>query len=92
LRHGRGAVEVTVSSAGTGWLVEVVDAAGHTAPTPAVDRDAALGGLGLYLVARLSSAHGWAPTHGGRKVVWAQVEGSRAATVAEENESARRNH
>jgi serine phosphatase RsbU (regulator of sigma subunit) len=92
LRHGRGRVEVTVSAAGSGWLLEVVDAAGSTPPAPAVDRDAALGGLGLYLVARLSSAHGWAPADAGGKVVWAQVEGSNPATGTEEAAAARRSH
>jgi anti-sigma regulatory factor (Ser/Thr protein kinase) len=92
LRHGQGRVEVTVSATRTGWLLEVVDAAGHTPPTPAVDRDAALGGLGLYLVARLSSAHGWAPAGAGRKVVWAHVDGSRPVAVPEDSGFARRNH
>jgi serine phosphatase RsbU (regulator of sigma subunit)/anti-sigma regulatory factor (Ser/Thr protein kinase) len=90
LRHGRGRVEVTVSASSSGWLLEVVDAAGSSPPAPAVDRDAALGGLGLYLVARLSSAHGWLPLDGGRKVVWAQVEGSRTPDAAEETTTGRR--
>jgi hypothetical protein len=68
----------------------VVDGAGHAPPSPAVDRDAALGGLGLYLVARLSSAHGWTPTGAGRKLVWAHVAGSSPADDAEEPGSARR--
>jgi serine phosphatase RsbU (regulator of sigma subunit)/PAS domain-containing protein len=90
LRHGRGRVDVTVSATGTGWLIEVIDAAGDTPPTPAVDRDAALGGLGLYLVARLSSAHGWAPAAAGGKVVWAQVESSGPPAATEEVAAARR--
>jgi hypothetical protein len=69
-----------------------VDGAGDAAPAPAVDRDAALGGLGLYLVARLSSAHGWAPAEAGRKVVWAEVEGSRQPANGEESASARHPH
>jgi signal transduction histidine kinase len=89
LRHGGGRVEVTVSATGTGWLLEVVDAAGSTPPTPAVDRDAALGGLGLYLVARLSSAHGWTPADAGCKIVWAHVDG-RSATAPEDTAPARR--
>jgi serine phosphatase RsbU (regulator of sigma subunit) len=92
LRHGRGRVEVTVTATGTGWLLEVVDGAGSTPPTPAVDRDAALGGLGLYLVARLSSAHGWTPTGADRKLVWAHVDGSTSADDAEDTRSARGNH
>jgi hypothetical protein len=37
-----------------------------------VGRDAAQGGLGLYLVARLSAAHGW-DVHGEHKVAWCRV-------------------
>jgi serine phosphatase RsbU (regulator of sigma subunit) len=74
LRHGRGPVHVAVTAAGSGWLVEVSDAAGDTPPVPAVDRDAALGGLGLHLVAKISGAHGWTAEDGGRKVVWARVD------------------
>ncbi|MGY1707823.1 ATP-binding protein [Geodermatophilus sp. SYSU D00697] len=54
LRHGRPPVHVTVAAAGTGWLLEVSDAAGDRPPIPAVGRDPAHGGLGLHLVARLS--------------------------------------
>jgi signal transduction histidine kinase len=92
LRHGRGRIEVTVTATGTGWLLEVVDGAGSTPPTPAIDRDAALGGLGLYLVARLSSAHGWTPAGADRKLVWAHVDGSTSADDAEDTRSARGNH
>jgi serine phosphatase RsbU (regulator of sigma subunit) len=74
LRHGRRPVHVMLSDAGTGWVLEVSDAAGDTPPVPAVGRDAALGGLGLYLVAQLCGAHGWAPAEDGRKVVWARVD------------------
>ena len=86
-RHGQGRIEVTVSATTTGWLLEVIDDAGDTPPAPAIDRDAALGGLGLHLVARLSSAHGWTPTNAGRKVVWAHVN-SRPAVSAEDSASA----
>ena len=74
LRHGRGPVQVVVTTAATGWLVEVSDAAGDTPPEPAVDRDPALGGLGLYLIAQISAAHGWRPGDRGRKIVWARVD------------------
>jgi serine phosphatase RsbU (regulator of sigma subunit)/anti-sigma regulatory factor (Ser/Thr protein kinase) len=74
LRHGRGPVRASVTTTGSGWLLEVSDAAGDAAPVPAVDRDAALGGLGLYLVAQLASAHGWTAAEEGRKVVWARVD------------------
>jgi serine phosphatase RsbU (regulator of sigma subunit) len=90
LRHGAGRVEVTVSDTGSGWLLEVVDAAGNTPPTPAIDRDAALGGLGLYLVARLSSSHGWMPANFGRKVVWAHVDGNRPVAFTEDTGTAGR--
>ena len=80
LRHGGTPVQATVTTTGTGWLLEVSDAAGDAPPMPAVGRDAALGGLGLYLVAQLSGAHGWNAGEDGRKVVWARVdvEGPRA--------------
>jgi signal transduction histidine kinase len=89
LRHGQGQVEVTVNATATGWLLEVIDGAGNTPPTPAIDRDAALGRRGLYLVARLSSAHGWMPTGTDRKLVWAHVDGSSAADDTEDARSAR---
>jgi serine phosphatase RsbU (regulator of sigma subunit)/anti-sigma regulatory factor (Ser/Thr protein kinase) len=79
LRHGRGLVQVAVTAADPGWLVEVSDAAGDSPPVPAVDRDAALGGLGLYLVAQLSAAHGWTAVDDGRKVVWARVDAGETA-------------
>ena len=69
LRHGGGPVRVVVTAAGSAWLVEVSDAAGDSPPVPAVGRDAALGGLGLYLVAQLSGAHGWTAEGDGRKDV-----------------------
>jgi signal transduction histidine kinase len=74
LRHGRGSVQAVVTTTDSGWLVEVSDFAGDSPPVPAVDRDAALGGLGLYLVARISGAHGWRAADDGRKVVWARVD------------------
>ena len=72
LRHGRPPVHVTVTATGAGRLLEVSDAAGDRPPTPAVGRDPAHGGLGLHLVARLCTAHGWIPREG-RKHVWAHV-------------------
>ena len=72
LRHGRPPVHVTVTAAGAGWLLEVSDAAADRPPTPAVGRDPVHGGLGLHLVARLCTAHGWIPRNG-RKHVWAHV-------------------
>jgi hypothetical protein len=72
LRHGRPPVQVTITAAGLGWLVEVRDAAPARLPVPPVDRDAALGGMGLDLVARMSRMHG-VSVDGHWKIVWAQV-------------------
>jgi Histidine kinase-like ATPase domain len=73
LRHGRPPVEVTVASNDTSWLLEVSDAAADRPPTPAIGRDPAWGGLGLYMVTQLCDAHGWA-TDGHRKVIWARID------------------
>lgn len=59
LRHAAHPVLATVIAGSGGWLVDVSDGAPDAMPTPAVDRDPAQGGLGLYLIARLSVAHGW---------------------------------
>lgn len=74
LRHGRTPVEAAVTTSETGWLLEVSDGAGESGPVPAVGRDAALGGLGLYLVAQLCGSHGWAAQDDGRKIVWARLD------------------
>jgi hypothetical protein len=55
------------------WLLQVNDAAGDRPPTAAVGRDAAQGGLGLYLVAELSVDHGWRVDADGGKTVWARI-------------------
>jgi anti-sigma regulatory factor (Ser/Thr protein kinase) len=72
LRHGGGRIEVQVDGCGEGWLIDVSDGRPDHPPVPAVGRDPALGGLGLHLVARLSTAHGWAVS-GARKHVWAAL-------------------
>lgn len=72
VRHGRAPVVVTVTTTDEGWLIDVVDGATERAPFPAIDRDPALGGLGLHLVARLCAAHGWWVERN-RKHVWASV-------------------
>ncbi|MFW3170379.1 ATP-binding protein [Geodermatophilus sp. CPCC 206100] len=59
LRHGLSPVVATVIAGSGGWLLDVSDRDPDTMPTPAVGRDPAQGGLGLYLVARLAVAHGW---------------------------------
>jgi two-component sensor histidine kinase len=73
LRHGRWPVGVTVTSTGTGWLLEVSDAAADRPPSPAIGRDPEQGGLGLRMVAQLCDAHGW-DTDGDRKIVWARID------------------
>jgi anti-sigma regulatory factor (Ser/Thr protein kinase) len=73
LRHGDPPGQVTVAMTGTGWVLDVTDAAVERPPTPAVGRDAALGGLGMYLIARIAAAHGWAEVDG-RKHVWASID------------------
>jgi hypothetical protein len=51
----------------------VCDQAVDRPPTPATGRDAASGGLGLHLVARLCGAHGW-DVSGGTKHVWGRID------------------
>ena len=74
LRHGGGDVRAALGASGSGYLVEVSDRAAQTPPTPAVDRDPSLGGLGLYLIAELASRHGWYAGDG-TKHVWALLPG-----------------
>ena len=75
LRHGRSPVQVRVHATvnPAGWLLDVSDAAVDVPPTPAVDRDAAAGGMGLHLVGRIAADHGWLVA-GDRKHVWARIE------------------
>jgi anti-sigma regulatory factor (Ser/Thr protein kinase) len=70
LRHSGQPIVVTVTACASSWLVDVSDALPDHPPVPAVGRDPALGGLGLYLIARLATAHGWVAA-GARKHVWA---------------------
>jgi hypothetical protein len=53
-------------------LLDLSDEAPDRPPIPAVDRDPALGGMGLHLVAQLSTTFGW-EERPGRKHVWARL-------------------
>ena len=70
LRHGGGDVQASVRVTGDAYLLEVSDSAATAPPAPAVGRDPSEGGLGLYLIAELSTRHGWYVTDG-HKHVWA---------------------
>jgi hypothetical protein len=81
LRHGDPPVSTALSRAADRWLIAVRDSSTTVAPTPAEGRDPGLGGFGLYLVADLSSAHGWS-LGPGAKSVWAVVEADAADRTA----------
>jgi hypothetical protein len=81
LRHGSPPVVVELHGIDHCWLLDVSDAAVDRPPSLAVGRDAALGGLGLYLVALLSGTHGWTVVDG-RKHVWAFLDRTRAVDPA----------
>jgi anti-sigma regulatory factor (Ser/Thr protein kinase) len=70
LRHGGGRVRASVRLTPEAYLIEVSDAAAGSPPSPAVGRDPSEGGLGLYLIAEMSTAHGWY-VRDGDKYVWA---------------------
>jgi histidine kinase-like protein len=72
LRHGGGAVQAVIVANAAGWLIVLSDEAPQRPPQPAVDRDPALGGMGLPMVAQLSSDYGWIGEPG-RKHVWASL-------------------
>lgn len=72
LRHGGGAVTAVIVATGDGWLLTLSDDAPDRPPLPAVDRDPALGGMGLPMVAQLSVAYGYA-VDSDRKHVWARL-------------------
>ncbi|WP_324275227.1 ATP-binding protein [Blastococcus brunescens] len=70
LRHGGGGVRAAVRLTPDAYLIEVSDGAAEAPPSPAVGRDPSEGGLGLYLIAEMSTAHGWYVSDGA-KYVWA---------------------
>ncbi len=71
LRHGGGGgVRAVLRTTPEAWLIDVTDRAHARPPAPAVDRDPSEGGLGLYLIAELATAHGWY-VQDGCKHVWA---------------------
>ena len=70
LRHGGAPVRARVVAATQGLLIEVSDSEPDHPPEPALRRDPTLGGLGLFLVSRLTTTHGWL-VDAGRKYVWA---------------------
>lgn len=72
LRHGGGAVEAVIVATRQGWLLTLSDESPDRPPVPAVDRDPALGGMGLPMVAQLSVRYGYA-VDAERKTVWAQL-------------------
>jgi anti-sigma regulatory factor (Ser/Thr protein kinase) len=75
VRHGRGPARARVSRLPAGWLIDVTDGDVEHPPTPAVDRDPARGGMGLHLIARLCTSHGWSVDADG-KHVWACIRRS----------------
>jgi hypothetical protein len=76
LRHGRHPLQVEVTAADGFWLLDVSDAAVDQPLAPAVGRDPAYGGMGLYLVASICTSHGWFAERG-RKHAWGCVDYTR---------------
>ena len=70
LRHGGGRVRATVQLTPDAYLIVVSDQAAASPPAPAVGRDPSEGGLGLYLIAEMATAHGYYVDNG-YKHVWA---------------------
>jgi anti-sigma regulatory factor (Ser/Thr protein kinase) len=82
LRHGGGEVRALVVAGPGGWLLDLSDEAPDRPPIPAVDRDPALGGMGLHLVAQLSTNYGY-EKRPGRKHVWARLPSGRGESTQE---------
>ena len=72
LRHGEAPVHVHAVQTAEGLLLDISDGDPHHGPEPAVDRDPALGGMGLHIVAHLTIDRGWTVADG-RKHVWARM-------------------
>lgn len=79
LRHGRAPVSVTVVWTGCGLFLDISDDDPSHGPEPAVGRDPAHGGMGLAMVARMTTTRGWT-TAAGRKHVWACIPLGRTPT------------
>ncbi|WP_299960611.1 ATP-binding protein [uncultured Modestobacter sp.] len=73
VRHGLAPASLHVCDEPGRWVVMVTDSAPHRRPTPARDRPAEAGGMGLYVVADLTAEHGvhYAPAH---KIVWVCID------------------
>lgn len=72
LRHGGAPVCLRAVRTVEGLLVQVSDGNVVDVPAPAIGRDPALGGMGLRMVANLTTARGW-DVADGRKHVWAHL-------------------
>ena len=83
LRHGGAPVATALSRIGDKWMVSVSDHSPEIPPEPAKDRDPALGGLGLHLIADLAVRHGWFADRAS-KTVWAVVADDRPARSTRE--------
>ena len=70
LRHGAEPVHARVVATADGWLIDISDGATEQRPLPALGRDPAQGGMGLHLIAALTTVRGWSVV-AGRKHVWA---------------------
>jgi two-component sensor histidine kinase len=70
LRHAAAPVRVALGTDSVSWLVTVTDHAAGAPPVPAIGRAPGSGGYGLYMIAELTSDHGW-HTEDHHKTVWA---------------------
>ena len=70
LRHGATPVHLSLGTDSASWLVTVTDHAPGAPPMPAIARAPCDGGYGLYMIADLTSDHGW-HSEDNHKTVWA---------------------